>query len=202
MDHLQGRVKAGDSVAIAEQGRLQAEHKAKRKQMVGLRLEMQGWEDFREKREEIVIDTISHDRTRKDKAEKRLRDYQTMKEEYAKRPVALLPQPREAAADAAQQAPGHMALGSTTLQQKPKGSAVHVGSGGGGGAALRPSAAELAAGGYCESVEIARARRECWMGHGFKPSSSRGASSVGGSAVGGVVKQQQQTVLQQQQQRQ
>jgi hypothetical protein len=34
------------------------------------------------------------------------------------------------------------------------------------------------------------------MGHGFKPSSSRGASSVGGSAVGGVVKQQQQTVLQ------
>ena len=119
MDHLQGRVKAGDSVAIAEQGRLQAEHKAKRKQMVGLRLEMQGWEDFREKREEIVIDTISHDRTRKDKAEERLRHYQRMKERYVKRHAY-------------------------------------------------PSAGAIAASGYSESIEIARARRECWMGHGFK----------------------------------
>ena len=123
MDILRSRVKAGERAAIAQQGRLQADHEAKKKRLDELMLklgsEIKAWKEFRNERKKIVVDIKSHDQTRKDKAEERLRHYQRMKEQYVKRHAY-------------------------------------------------PSAGAIAASGYSESIEIARARRECWMGHGFK----------------------------------
>jgi hypothetical protein len=182
IDLLERAVREGNAVAKDDQTKCQIELRSvmrkKESDRVQLEQEVKSWEDFREKREDIVLGKMSHDRSQKEKAEHALRDFQRVKEEHLKRKRRLQDMAAHAGAVRAEDAgdddpASHAAGASNALKQltprKP--------------ASVRPraTAAEKAAGGYSDSVEILRARRECWTGHGFKAASS----SVGGSAASG-----------------
>ena len=69
-------MRENNAVAKEEQAKLQVElkrvMKAKEKDKADLEVEIKKWEDFREKREEIVLDKLSNDRMLKEKAEVRV----------------------------------------------------------------------------------------------------------------------------------
>ncbi len=181
IDHLERAVREGNAVAKDDQTKCQIElrsvMKKKESDRVQLEQEVKNWEDFREKREDIVLSKMSHDRSQKEKAEHALRDFQRVKEEHVKRKRRLQDIAAHAGAVRAEDAgdddpASHAAGASNALKHTPlKPASVRP----------RATAAEKAAGGYSDSVEILRARRECWTGHGFKAASS----SVGGSAASG-----------------
>jgi hypothetical protein len=198
IDALERGVRENNAAAKEEQAMLQVElkrvMKQKEKDKADLELEIKKWEDFREKREEIVLDKLSNDRMLKEKAEVFLRDYQRMKEEHVKHRIRVQSRmPQDGAAPVDTSAAGsdaeHVMASRAALDFKmPNVHKVDKNR-------VQATAAEKLAGGYSDSVAIARARRECWIGHGFK---AVGSSSTGGSGVTiGVVQQQQQ----QQQQR-
>jgi hypothetical protein len=187
-------VREGNAAAKEEQARLQVDlkrvMKQKEKDKVDLEMELKKWEDFREKREEMVLDKLSNDRMLRDKAELLLRDYQRMKEEHVKYRIRLQ---SRAALDGAGPADASAADGDGAqvvaaragLDYKmPNAHKVEKNR-------ARATAAEKLAGGYSDAVTLARARRECWLGHGFKAASSS-SSTVGGAVTNGAVKQQQQ----------
>jgi hypothetical protein len=137
-----------------------------------------------------VLDKLSNDRMLRDKAELLLRDYQRMKEEHVKYRIKLQ---SRAALDGAGPADASAAGGDGAqvvaaragLDYKmPNAHRVEKNR-------ARATAAEKLAGGYSDAVTLARARRECWLGHGFKAASSS-SSTVGGAVTNGSVKQQQQ----------
>lgn len=191
IDQLERAVREGNAVAKEDQTKCQIELKSvmrkKESDRVQLEQEVKNWEDFREKREDIVLSKMSNDRSQKEKAEHALRDFQRVKEEHVKRKRRLQDMEAQGGAVRAEDAgdddpASHAAGASNALKQltfrKPE------------SARPRATAAEKAAGGYSDSVEILRARRECWTGHGFKAASS----SVGSSATtsGGRVVQPEQ----------
>ena len=195
IDALERGVREGNAEAKEEQARLQVDltrvMKQKGKDKADLELELKNWEDFREKREEIVLDKLSNDRMLKDKAELLLRDYQRMKEEHVKYKIRLA---SRAALDGAGPADASAADGdgaqvvAARAGQDYKMPNAHKADKN----KAQATAAEKLAGGYSDSVALARARRECWLGHGFKAASSSSSSTVGSTVTSGAVKQQQQ----------
>ena len=185
---LERGVREGNAANKQEQTSLQSELKiaikGKESAKVQLEQEIKKWEDFREKREDIVLSKMSNDRSVRDKAEHILRDFQRIKEEHVRRKKRLQDLPPQAGGPAQEPDDDDRSMQSGGAQnslKKTKERKAEV------GFRSRPTAAEKAAGGYSDSVAVLRARRECWMGHGFKGGSS---SSVDSSGVGGGVQQQ------------
>ncbi len=178
----------GNAADKQQQTKLQAElkivMKKKESERVQLEQEMRKWEDFREKREDIVLSKMSVDRTLKEKAEQVLREFQRVKEEHVRRKRLRDVAPH--AGGAAEQPPdddGRMQDGAAsnalnyTQKNLRRGGAVVTG----GAVVVRPTAAEKTAGGYSDSIALERGRRECWEGHGFKAVSSSSVEVSGGS---------------------
>ncbi len=181
-------VRDGNAAAKQQQTKLLADLKSamkkKESDRVQLEQEMKKWEDFREKREDIVLGKMSFDRSQKEKAEQVLREFQRVKEEHVKRRRLRDAAPHAGGAaeepddDDRRMQDGAASNALKCTRRPTAGRAVGA----------RPTSAEKSAGGYSDSVALERCRRECWEGHGFK---AVGSSSVEGTGGSGRVQQQQ-----------